>query len=279
MKSTISLLIAAIMLLSHSSYAEIENQKAESVKINGNCQLCKEKIEKAGNAKNSAQVFWDQQQKSASLTYNSKKTTKDEILKRIAVAVFDNELFYAPDDVYSNLPECCRYARTKKDMATDSHYAMNHHESTKTEGTQINPLRVVTSSYLALKDALVQSNGELASGKASELVMALTTVKTESLKGETHMSWMKVKDALIEDAAHINETKDLSHQRDHFNSLSQNLYKLLKGSSSGTTLYYQHCPMFNSGKGGDWISQESSIKNPFYGTKMLSCGSTVETIK
>ena len=44
-------------------------------------------------------------------------------------------------------------------------------------------------------------------------------------------------------------------------------------------VYYDHCPMYNDGKGGDWISKESSIKNPFYGSQMLTCGKIVETLK
>jgi len=37
--------------------------------------------------------------------------------------------------------------------------------------------------------------------------------------------------------------------------------------------------MDNDGKGANWLSKESSIKNPYYGSKMMRCGSTVETIK
>ena len=37
--------------------------------------------------------------------------------------------------------------------------------------------------------------------------------------------------------------------------------------------------MYNDGKGGDWVSKEADIKNPFFGSQMLGCGKTVETIK
>jgi hypothetical protein len=37
--------------------------------------------------------------------------------------------------------------------------------------------------------------------------------------------------------------------------------------------------MYNDGKGANWLSKESAIKNPYYGSQMLSCGKTVETIK
>ncbi|MDC6388873.1 hypothetical protein PP182_09290 [Maribacter sp. PR1] len=40
------------------------------------------------------------------------------------------------------------------------------------------------------------------------------------------------------------------------------------------TLYYQYCPMQDA----NWLSKDKTVKNPYYGSQMLSCGSTVETI-
>ena len=96
---------------------------------------------------------------------------------------------------------------------------------------------------------------------------------------EEHTVWMKVMKDLAFDAEHIAETKDVGHQRDHFTSLSDNIYKLIKVSKQETSVYYQHCPMFNDGKGANWLSKENAIKNPYYGSSMLSCGKTTETIK
>jgi hypothetical protein len=54
---------------------------------------------------------------------------------------------------------------------------------------------------------------------------------------------------------------------------------LLKAfGANDRTLYYQHCPMANNDKGGNWISQTSEIKNPYFGDKMLKCGETKETL-
>ena len=81
------------------------------------------------------------------------------------------------------------------------------------------------------------------------------------------------------DAEHIAKTKDITRQRDHFMRLSKNMYELIKVSKQETPVYYQHCPMANKGKGANWLSKENVIKNPYYGSQMLTCGSTVETIK
>ena len=90
---------------------------------------------------------------------------------------------------------------------------------------------------------------------------------------------MNVEKKLKFDAQHIKENRDPEHQRGHFMSLSKNMYELIKAAKPAETIYYQFCPMANDGKGANWLSKESAIKNPYYGSQMLSCGSTVETIK
>ena len=58
------------------------------------------------------------------------------------------------------------------------------------------------------------------------------------LSNEEHTVWMKVMKDLIFDTEHIEETKDVGHQRDHFNTLSDNMYQLLKVSKQETPTYY-----------------------------------------
>ncbi len=115
MHKLFKLVIPAIMLVAATSLqAQIKNQQTETAKIYGNCGMCESVIEKAGNVAGVASVDWDKRTKIASISYDSKKTTKDEILKRIAAAGYDNERYTAPDKVYNNLHECCRYDRHKR---------------------------------------------------------------------------------------------------------------------------------------------------------------------
>lgn len=100
------------MLLSTSPIqAQIANAKTETYKINGNCGMCKTNIEKAGNIKSISKVVWNKDSKTATITFNSKKTNADSILKRIATAGYDNEKFKSKDVDYENLHGCCQYER------------------------------------------------------------------------------------------------------------------------------------------------------------------------
>ena len=47
----------------------------------------------------------------AVITYDSTKTSVKEVLKRIADAGYDNQLFIAQDAAYSKLHACCQYDR------------------------------------------------------------------------------------------------------------------------------------------------------------------------
>ena len=140
-------------------------------------------------------------------------------------------------------------------------------------------IKKVLDAYIQLKDALVKSDGASSSSASKTLLTSIQEVNMNELNTETHTQWMKVVNALKEDAEHISETKEIVGQRDYFMSLSKNLYAVIKVSKSETPIYYQFCPMANKGKGANWLSLENKIKNPYYGNQMLTCGKVVETIQ
>ena len=265
----------------------LKNERTESFKVNGNCGMCESTIETAGNVKGLSVVDWDKNTKLASISYNAKKTSSSDVLKRIALAGYDNEEFIAPDDVYAKLPNCCQYDRVIKgepevstETVKDSIISVEEISTPKDDLTvKVDQLAPVIENYFLVKNALVASNGVKASTSAKTLVAAIAAVEMNKLSDAEHIVWMKIMKDLKVDAEHISNTKEIEHQREHFGSLSDNMYSLIKIAQKKETVYYQHCPMANDGKGANWLSTESTIKNPFYGSKMLSCGKTVETIK
>jgi len=259
--------------------AQIKNEKKETVKIYGNCNMCKSTIEKAGNVSKTAKVEWNKDTKMASIAYDQKTTNLDEILKRIALAGYDSDAFRAPDDAYAKLPECCQYDRPIKTIAKAETAHAGHAMPAPTATQEKGQLKSVFDSYFDVKDALVKTDGKMASEKAKSLVKAIGSVKMNELKADEHTVWMKVLNDLKEDAEHISETADAKHQRDHFITLSKSIYELLKVSKYEVPVYYQFCPMANDNKGANWLSKENAVKNPYYGSQMLTCGKTVETIK
>jgi hypothetical protein len=150
---------------------------------------------------------------------------------------------------------------------------------TKSSTLELNQLKGIFDNYFELKDALVKSDGALASIKAKELSVSIGKIEMKELSDSEHSVWMKVMKELAVDTENIEKTKEIKTQRSHFDTLSENMYLLLKASKQDSAVYYQHCPMANAGKGASWLSQEKAIKNPYYGSSMLSCGKTVEIIE
>ena len=280
MKSITKIVVGVFaILLCTSGIAQIKNTKTETVKISGNCGMCKTTIEKAGNKKKIAIVVWDKDSKMATLTYDTKKTNHDAILKQIALVGYDSDYFLAPDNVYAKLPECCQYTRNKKTNIKTDAVTQATVSNTSPVIESLASLKTVFDSYFMIKDALVKTDANTTSQKANDLLQTINAIKMETLKAEEHIVWMKVVDNLKENSKLISATKDVEKQRTAFTTLSDNMYSLIKVSKQPETVYYQHCPMYNDGKGANWLSKESVIKNPYFGSQMMGCGKIIETIK
>ena len=281
----ISKISAAMMLLFtfSSCNGQIKNAKTESVKIYGNCEMCEKTIEAAGNLKKVATVDWNKDSKMATVTYDSTKTNQDEILKRIALAGYDSDKFLAPNDVYSKLAGCCQYERVNKtaiaSITVIEDHSMHNQENVVETEQEVNQLKTIFESYFALKEALIKSDGKLTATLAKDLLTNFNSVKMDKLSSEEHTVWMKVMSSIKSNSEKIAATTSIEKQRIVFMDLSANFYDLLKVSKQDYSIYYQNCPMYNDGKGANWLSKENAVKNPYYGSQMLTCGKTVETIK
>ncbi|WKW47392.1 DUF3347 domain-containing protein [Myroides sp. JBRI-B21084] len=281
MKS-INILVAITLLPLFSAISQINNAKTENIKIFGNCGMCETKIEKAGNLKKTAHIDWDKETKNAKIVYDTLKTDLNEILKRIAIAGYDSNEFLAPDEKYQHLPDCCKYKRSNKQtvkVVKSTDININHNSSTTTNKEVVGTLNPVFNNYFNIKEALVNSDASLALTNAESFISSIKAVEMEKLTNKEQVIWLKVMQNLIDYADQITLTKDIQQQREYFIDLSNKMYELIKSTKHEFSIFYQFCPMANNGKGANWLSKDESIKNPFYGSQMISCGKTIETIK
>ena len=140
---------------------------------------------------------------------------------------------------------------------------------------QDNSIDKITTAYIGVKNALVGSNATLAKSKSKELLTALST-PVKGLQPAQQKLAATYLDKLKFDSRHIGETTVIDHQREHFASLSKNMYSLLSGLKlNSTTVYQQYCPM----KKAYWLSESEDIRNPYYGDEMLECGKVTATLK
>ncbi|MGZ3980259.1 MAG: DUF3347 domain-containing protein [Mucilaginibacter sp.] len=144
-------------------------------------------------------------------------------------------------------------------------------------GTLGTALNNVTGAYLGIKNALVANNATEAENKALDLVKAINAVPVKSMAADQQKTWALYVNKLLFDSRHIGESNPVDHKREHFASLSTNLFDVLKAFKlNNAPLYKQYCPM----KKAYWISETSTIKNPYYGAgNMGTCGVVKEELK
>ncbi|MBK5193751.1 MAG: DUF3347 domain-containing protein [Flavobacteriaceae bacterium] len=117
--------------------------------------------------------------------------------------------------------------------------------------------------YVHIKTALVGSNSNEVKKGAAMLSNSLKKVEGSEAAGKAVKK--------IESAA------DLKSQRIAFSSLSDEMAVLVEGNLKSGMIYKDFCPMALGG-GAYWLSSEKEIQNPYFGDKMLKCGSVKEII-
>lgn len=160
-------------------------------------------------------------------------------------------------------------ASTEK--ATDQKSAENATGATSTQG--------IVDSYMKVKNALTEDNDKEASSAAKELIATFASFDKSSLDETQAKEFTDIHEDAKEHAEHIAANAgNLKHQREHFETLSKDVYDLVKSVGGNQKLYYDHCPMYNNNKGANWLSETKEIKNPYLGKAMQDCGTVKEEL-
>ena len=127
-------------------------------------------------------------------------------------------------------------------------------------------LNAVYQQYLLLSGALI--NSDLATARETSIALELGA---KALKGG---------EKLASFASKITAASDIEVQRTLFSNLSNEMIAKVKaiGLQSGE-VYVEHCPMALNDKGASWLSDQKTVRNPYYGESMLDCGEIKETLK
>jgi hypothetical protein len=116
MKTHIALItIISILFCSQSAIAQKAELKKESIKVWGNCDMCRKNIETAAKNAGATSANWNTETKMLALNFNSAKSSSQKIQKAIAAAGYDTKDFTASDEAYYKLHSCCQYDRKSSD--------------------------------------------------------------------------------------------------------------------------------------------------------------------
>jgi len=141
-------------------------------------------------------------------------------------------------------------------------------ESSGVDGQTQKQFSQLLSSYLNIKNALVTGDANSAGSNVDQFLRTANAIDFKVIsEGNLHI--------LSKDAGNISATKDLKKQREYFANLSSNMATIAKSFKlSDKPVYVQYCPMQKA----SWLSSEKQIRNPYYGSSMLTCGEVTETL-
>jgi Cu(I)/Ag(I) efflux system membrane fusion protein len=140
----------------------------------------------------------------------------------------------------------------------------------------------VLMQYYALKNALVASKAGRADSAALLLSTAGDSLRVSIFNDAALAATSKQDlDTIISYSKALAGITDASCERQRllFGNISSAFYALLKNADlKNAGIYREYCPMAYNEKGAYWLSEETEIKNPYFGKKMLECGEVTDSL-
>lgn len=177
-----------------------------------------------------------------------------------------------------------------KEMKHDSMSSMNHGDPdgsmlvTKARIGNVDPavkkfINTISSQYLFIKNGLAGDNTQEAKTGANQLISALKKFDKSLFTAQQKKEFDKHTDDIKDQLEAIISGNNIAAQRASFSMLSQHIYEMVKMFGTDKVMYYDHCPMAFNNKGAMWLSETKEIKNPYFGSDMLTCGTVQEIIQ
>ena len=102
-------LLLILTLIFGATYA---HEKTDTIRVSGgNCENCKQQIEKILKVEGVVNAEWNMQTKLLIVTYSSHTIRNIDIQKKLAEAGYDTEKEKATDEAYYKLEGCCKYRK------------------------------------------------------------------------------------------------------------------------------------------------------------------------
>lgn len=141
--------------------------------------------------------------------------------------------------------------------------------SISVEESWVTSLKPATSAYLSVSKALADDQPEKALKAAPAFASTLSALPEGAGKME-----------LLQALSAFQKEKDVKALRKAFKPVSDSLIRLVRkhGMDHIGNVYVIHCPMALKGKGADWLSADSQVRNPYFGDAMYDCGSVTDTL-
>lgn len=117
---TLSIFSLILFVLFGHSYAQAD--KPETLKVWGNCGMCKKTIEGAAKKGGALTAEWNKDTKMLAFTFDAGSSSQ-KVQEAIAAAGYDTRDLTADNAAYDKLPGCCKYDRKEVAALTGQKHA------------------------------------------------------------------------------------------------------------------------------------------------------------
>ncbi len=162
--------------------------------------------------------------------------------------------------------------------AEDSTLIKMEVEVSKTMAARMDSL---LQAYYRLKDALVESDSVAAMKAAGIMLNKANMIPLQEVKDSAGREQVKMEiTGLRSLLSELQQSNSLAKMRSNFELISGTTYRMIKGVGlRNITVYRTYCPMAFDDKGAFWLSNSSTIRNPYFGHEMINCGFVKETLQ
>lgn len=139
------------------------------------------------------------------------------------------------------------------------------------------------NAYYQVKDALVEADTVRANAASGLLAQTADSLNVDEIKGDSTGTIRETAGyfaATISGSgrAFAGET-GIEEKRREFNMISDALWNLTRTVRySGQKIYYKYCPDALGHSGAYWLSDTLDIRNPYFGSEMISCGEVADSL-
>jgi hypothetical protein len=114
-----SIFLSVFILFAAFTVNAQEGLKRDTLKVWGNCGMCKKTIEKSAITAGATTADWNTDTKLLTVAYKAKSTNGKNIQQSIAASGYDTQDFTASNAAYDKLHGCCKYDRKDTSKAKE----------------------------------------------------------------------------------------------------------------------------------------------------------------
>ncbi len=179
---------------------------------------------------------------------------------------------------FSNQVEVISGLKPGDNIVTHGAFSIDSEAQLSDKPSMMNPSKPQPEIEIAETDL---SNSNLEQLLSKYLELKNTLVKDDFSQAQE--SFKRLISIFKEQNSNLNiqhDFKNIEALREEFQLISQIMIKIVKKAEGlPKTIYIQNCPMADDNSGADWLSYSDAIRNPYFGSAMLKCGSVIDSIQ